>query len=134
MKRLIIFVLGFFISCSPPTISSNRDKSADFSQFKTFCFADYQKDEIVLRPDYDNPENRAIIEAGIIEALANLGYTKVEKGSDLMVQYDMLIIMTIDRDIMNIFFMVHCGHLEKLKLEDNRELFMAWFTEGGCCA
>lgn len=96
MKRLIVVLLGFFICCSPPTITSNRDSNADFSSFKTYCFADYNQNQIVKRPDYDNAESRAIIDAAINNEMAKLGYSKVDSGSDLMVQYDILITEKVD--------------------------------------
>ncbi len=96
MKWLILLISIIFIGCSPPTITSNRDRSVNFSEYKTFCFADYSQDKQFVRPDYDNPENRAIIEEVIIKELARHGFANVEQGSDLMVQYDIIITEMVD--------------------------------------
>jgi len=89
-------VLWIFIGCSPPAINSNSDTETDFNTFTTFCFADYDPELPVARPDYNNPKNRAVIEAAIITELQNLGYKKVDTASELMVQYDILITEMVD--------------------------------------
>lgn len=96
MKRLIVVIFGFFLSCSPPTITSNRDTKTDLSSFKTYCFADYNQTKKITRPDYDNLETRAIIDSAIAKEMAKLGYTLVEKASDIMVQYDIVITEKVD--------------------------------------
>ena len=73
MRRLVPIVLWIFIGCSPPAINSNSDTETDFNTFTTFCFADYDPELPVARPDYNNPKNRAVIEAAIITELQNLG-------------------------------------------------------------
>lgn len=96
MKRLIVIVLWIFIGCSPPTITSNSDSTADFKSYATFCFSDYDPELPVARPDYNNPENRAVIETAIIQELEKIGYDKVDRDSDLMVQYDIIITEKVD--------------------------------------
>lgn len=96
MKRLIVIVLWIFIGCSTPTIVTNSDSNTDFNSYTTFCFSDYDPELPVARPDYDNPQNRAVIEAAIIAELEKLGYTKVERDSELMVQYDIIITEKFD--------------------------------------
>ena len=96
MKRLIVIVLWIFIGCSTPNIATNSDSTADFKSYVTFCFSDYDPEMPVARPDYDNPENRAVIETAIISELEKLGYTKVDINSDLMVQYDIIITEKVD--------------------------------------
>ena len=96
MKRLIIIALWIFIGCSSPNIATNSDSTADFKSYSTFCFSDYNPELPVARPDYDNIKNRAVIEAAIIGELEKLGYVKVERNSELMVQYDIIITEKVD--------------------------------------
>lgn len=96
MRRLVPIVIWFFIGCSPPVITSNSEPGTDFNSFETFCFADYDPELPVARPDYNNPQNRKIIEEAIINELQKLGYTKVDRNSELMVQYDILITEMVD--------------------------------------
>ena len=67
MRRLIPIVLWIIVGCSSPVITSNSDSGTDFNSYVTFCFADYDPELPVARPDYNNPHNRQIIEAAIIE-------------------------------------------------------------------
>ena len=96
MRRLIPIVLGIFIGCSSPVITSNSGPGVNFNSYTTFCFADYDPEMPVARPDYNNPHNRQIIEAAIIKELEHLGFQKVERNSELMVQYDIIITEKFD--------------------------------------
>lgn len=96
MRRLIPIVIWIFIGCSSPVITSNSGTGIDFNSYSTFCFADYDPEMPVSRPDYNNPQNRTVIEAAIIAELENLGYKKVDKDSELMVQYDIVITEKFD--------------------------------------
>jgi hypothetical protein len=96
MRRLVPIVLWIFVSCSRPVITSNSSSGTDFNRYTTFCFADYDPEIPVARPDYNNPKNRGIIEAAIITELETLGYKKVARDSELMVQYDIIITEKFD--------------------------------------
>jgi hypothetical protein len=96
MRRLPIIVLLIFISCSRPDIASNGDSGTDFTSYETFCFADYDPEMPVARPDYNNSRNRQVIEEAIIAELEQLGYRKVDRNSELMVQYDIIITEMVD--------------------------------------
>ena len=91
MRRLLPIVVWIFIGCSRPVITSNSGSGTDFGSYNTFCFADYNPEMPVARPDYNNEQNRAIIEAAIITELQHLGYEKVDRNSELMVEYDIII-------------------------------------------
>lgn len=96
MRRLVAILLFFFMSCSAPVITSQSDSQADFNEYATFCFAEYDPEMPVARPDYNNPQTRAIIEAAIIKELQHLGFKLVERNSELMVQYDIIITEMVD--------------------------------------
>lgn len=96
MRRLVPIVLWIFIGCSRPDIVSNSDSGTDFNSYSTFCFANYTPEMPVARPDYNNPQNRQIIESAIIRELEHKGYQKVDRNSELMVQYDIIITEMFD--------------------------------------
>ncbi len=96
MRRLVPIVLWIFLGCARPDITSNSGEDIDFNSYTTFCFADYDPEMPVARPDYNNLHNRQIIEAAIITELEHLGYQKVERNSELMVQYDIIITEMFD--------------------------------------
>lgn len=96
MRRLVPIVLWIFVSCSAPVITSQSDSTADLNGYTTFCFAEYDPEMPVARPDYNNPKNRKIIEAAIINELQSHGYKLVERNSELMVQYDLIITEMVD--------------------------------------
>jgi hypothetical protein len=96
MRWLITIVLLIFIGCSRPVITSNGGAGVNFNSYTTFCFADYDPEMPVARPDYNNSHNRQIIESAIIAELEHLGFRKVEQNSELMVQYDIIITEKFD--------------------------------------
>lgn len=96
MRRLVPIIIWIFIGCSRPEITSNSGSGTDFSRYATFCFADYDQEMPVARPDYNNPTNRRLIETAIINELQQLGFEKVDRGSDIMVQYDIIITEMFD--------------------------------------
>lgn len=94
--RFNVLVLLIFLGCSPPTITSNCDKSANFNEYKTFSFAGVNPERLIKRPDYDNASNREIINKAIRRELRSLGYEEVDMQGDLIVQYDIIITEKID--------------------------------------
>ncbi|MEN8248474.1 MAG: DUF4136 domain-containing protein [Bacteroidota bacterium] len=96
MNRLLLPVLVIIIGCSPPTITSNCDNSIDFKKYTTFCVVDVQEDENPVYPEYDNYDNRVLIEQAIISELTNMGYKKLDRTSDLIVDFDIVITEKVD--------------------------------------
>ena len=74
MRRLATIILLLFIGCSRPEITSNSSAGTDFRGYTTFCFAEYDQEMPVARPDYNNPGNRQIIENAIITELQQQGF------------------------------------------------------------
>jgi uncharacterized protein DUF4136 len=96
MKRLLLLLLVFFIGCSAPTITSNCDETVDFTAYKTFSFSTYSAKTKPLRPEYNNPENRAIIRQAITKELISLGYSEANGNTDLAVEFDIVITEMVD--------------------------------------
>ena len=96
MNRLLILLSIFFIGCSVPTITSNCDESADFSSYKTFAYTSYEASTKPAHPEYNNPENRRIIQQAITNELVMMGYAPIVENSDLLVAFDMVITEKVD--------------------------------------
>jgi len=96
MYRLLILLSIFFTGCSAPIITANSDKSADFTSYKSYSFANYQTNPDTARPDYNNPENRQIIELAISNELTKIGYRVMDEGADLLVVFDIIITDKVD--------------------------------------
>ena len=96
MKWTILFSIIFFVGCSAPIISSNCEESADFSAYKTFSYVSYQESLNAAHPEYNNPENRQLIEESITRELNKLGYLKKEAMGDLMVGFEFIITDMVD--------------------------------------
>jgi hypothetical protein len=96
MNRFFLPVLVLIIGCSPPTMTSNCDESVDFKQYTTFCVVDVQEEENPVYPEYDNYDNRILVETAIINELTNMGYKRMEKSPDLIVDFDIVITEKVD--------------------------------------
>jgi len=96
MKRLLTIITLFFIGCASPTITSNCDETADFNAYKTFMISPQPSEIITQHPEYDNPDNRAMIIKTITEELTDIGYTQVSDQADLLVNFDIVITEMVD--------------------------------------
>ena len=96
MNRFFVPVLVLIIGCTPPTITSNCDQSVNFKQYTTFCVVDVQEEENPVYPEYDNFDNRVLIEKAIINELTKMGYTRSEDSPDLVVDFDIVITEKVD--------------------------------------
>jgi Domain of unknown function (DUF4136) len=96
MNRLLLILTIFFIGCSAPTITSNCDDTVDFNLYNTFSFAAYEPNTSPDHPEYNNPENRQIIKQAISNELVKIGYVEAENGSDLLVEFDLIITEMVD--------------------------------------
>ena len=96
MIRLFPLLTLFLFGCSAPTITSNCDNTADFSTYKTFTFAYYEAYNKPNHPEYENLENRALIEYAIANELQHIGYSQVAEKGDLTVVYDIIIKDMVD--------------------------------------
>lgn len=96
MNRFLVLMAIFFIGCSAPTITSNCDETADFRSYKTFSYGAYQVSTKPAHPEYNNPENRQLIQQAISNELTKLGYTEIETNGDLMILFDIIITEMVD--------------------------------------
>lgn len=89
MKRHFFFIaviVSVFVGCATTTISSDYDRSVDFSKLKTYTWAPEQKPTGDLR--FDDPELRAVIKQSIEADLEEKGFQKKTVGEpDLFVKY-----------------------------------------------
>ena len=96
MNRLLILLAFILIGCGAPTITSNCDESADFHSYKTFSFTTYNSSFQSARPEYNNPENRALIRQALSNELTKLGYSEIAAAADLMVAFDFIVTEMVD--------------------------------------
>jgi hypothetical protein len=82
-KTLFILTMAalFLYGCSGITVTSDVDKSVDFSQFKTFEFYGWAKNSDKLLNDIDKRR----IETAFGDEFKKRGLTYVEEGGDLVV-------------------------------------------------
>ena len=74
----IIFLLG---SCSSLTVTSDYDKTVDFSQFKTYSFHGWAKDSDKLMTPFDKQR----IETAFANEFESRGIEFVKEGGELVV-------------------------------------------------
>jgi len=78
---LFILVASFLYSCSSLDVTTDWDRSTDFSTFKTFSFYPWDYKNGYQLNDYD----KNTILMAIQSTLEDKGYTYVKEGGDLMV-------------------------------------------------
>lgn len=82
LLTLATFALLFFSHCSNKlTITSDYDKDADFSMYKTYSFYGWAKnsDQVI------NQINQERFEKAVADEMAKRGYSYIEEGGDLTV-------------------------------------------------
>ncbi|MGW8124123.1 DUF4136 domain-containing protein [Roseivirga echinicomitans] len=94
MKKILPLFLFCFVafSCSERLyVTSDQEKGTDFTQYKTYAWADEQEKPGNSNPMFDNELNRRrIIEAIEVEMKA-LGFEKTNASPDLLVDFHIVI-------------------------------------------
>ena len=91
---VIIFIILGVLGCSAPAVQADRSAKVDFSQYRTFQWAD--------NPGGSSPEiNPMVAEPAIVRAvtdeLTGLGFTEVASAPDLLVSYHLVVTAGLDR-------------------------------------
>ncbi|MCB0504787.1 MAG: DUF4136 domain-containing protein [Cyclobacteriaceae bacterium] len=89
MKKWFVFLV--LAGCKVSTFTAQVVPEIDLSQYSSFSFADYPAEINVTQPEYDNPENRALIEESIVNEMEELGLRKSQLGKKLWVAYSLSI-------------------------------------------
>ncbi len=94
MRNLIVIFIGILllISCSEQFyVTSDSDKSADLSQYRTFDWAEETEDIRTSNPLFDNEINRRRIKEAIEQELKTLAILKVDSIPDLLIDFHLLV-------------------------------------------
>lgn len=85
MKRLLLLsiIIAIAVSCSTVKVSSDYDKTVDFSKYKTFAFTN----EALNMPINDINRNRVL--NGVAAELAAKGLTKSETNPDVLIDINL---------------------------------------------
>jgi len=96
--NLLWFLAFAFLlcGCSGAKYSTVTNPNVDFTHYMSFYCADSLEDISTKMPRYDNRENRILIKEAIIKEMENRNYIYQENGSDLLVEFIILIEIKID--------------------------------------
>ncbi|MCB0494605.1 MAG: DUF4136 domain-containing protein [Cyclobacteriaceae bacterium] len=89
MRRWFVFL--FLASCQVSSFSTRIDPQMELGQYNSFAFADYTAYINITQPEYDNPENRALIEQSIKNEMEARGIKQSQLGKKLWVAYTLSI-------------------------------------------
>ncbi|WP_170827410.1 DUF4136 domain-containing protein [Roseivirga sp. 4D4] len=102
MRKFVVLIIVFLqLSCSQKLyVSSDYDKAADFSTYKTFAWAREQEPVGKSHPMYDNELNRKRIRDAIEAEMASIGFKRFDLAPDILVDFHITIDQKMD-------YMVH---------------------------
>lgn len=89
MKKWFVFL--FLAGCQVSSFSTRVVSNIDLSSYDSFAFADYPAYINITQPEYDNPENRALIEQSIKNEMESWGLKQSQLGKKLWVAYTLSI-------------------------------------------
>jgi len=94
MKKLLPLFLFFLLifSCSEKLyVTSDQEKDIDFTQYKSFAWADGQEKPGKSNPMFDNELNRKRIMEAVEVEMKALGFEKSDAAPDLMIDFHIVI-------------------------------------------
>ncbi len=94
MKKWLLLLL--VTSCKISSFTTIVAPQTSFSSFTTFRFVEYSQQVNLAQPEYDNPQNREIINKAIVEELKGWGLTEKQDTADIVVTYTLLIRDMVD--------------------------------------
>ncbi|VAW27551.1 hypothetical protein MNBD_BACTEROID06-967 [hydrothermal vent metagenome] len=97
MKKWALFLI--LASCKVSSFTTVVSPSLSFQSYKTFRLIEYSQQVNITQPEYDNPENRKLINQSIIEEMKSLGLSQNQAKSDIIVTYTLLIRDMVDTRI-----------------------------------
>ena len=94
MKKWLLFLI--FTSCKISSFTTIVAPSTSFDTYDTFRIVEFPHQLNVTQPEYDNPENRALINQAITQELTEWGLTEKKDTADFIVTYTLLIRDMVD--------------------------------------
>ena len=95
-KWLLLLILA---GCKVSSFTTIVAPSTTFESYKTFRLIEYPHQVNITQPEYDNAENRNLINDAIIKEMTNWGFTQNQSNSDIIVTYTLLIRDMVDTRI-----------------------------------
>lgn len=89
MKKWFVFL--FLAGCQISTFTTRVVPKINLEKYDSFAFADYPAYINITQPEYDNPENRALIENSIKNEMEAWGLKQSKLGKKLWVAYTLSI-------------------------------------------
>lgn len=97
MKKWLLFLL--ITGCKISSFTTIVAPTTSFNSFKTFRIVDFPHQINITQPEYDNPENRTLINQVISEEMTEWGLKKKADTADLIITYTLLIRDMVDTRI-----------------------------------
>ncbi len=97
MKKWALFLI--LASCKVSSFTTVVSPSLSFQSYKTFRLIEYSQQVNITQPEYDNPENRKLINQSIIAEMKRWGLSQNQEKSDVIVTYTLLIKDMVDTRI-----------------------------------
>lgn len=89
MKKWFLFL--FLAGCQISSFNTRVVPEIDLKGYDSFAFADYPAYINITQPEYDNPENRKLIEQSIKSEMEAWGLKQSQLGKKLWVAYSLSI-------------------------------------------
>ncbi len=94
MKKWIFLLI--LAGCKVSSFTTITAPNAKLDSNKTFRLVEYVNQVNITQPEYDNADNRKLINTAIINELANRGLNQNQSSSDLIIAYTLLIRDMVD--------------------------------------
>lgn len=88
IKWVLLLVLA---GCKVSSFTTQVAPGSSLLNYHTFWLAPYNNQINITQPEYDNPENRALIDKAIRQELTQLGMQEQPKNAEVRVIYNLLI-------------------------------------------
>lgn len=89
MKKWIWIL--FLTGCKVSSFTTLVAPGAQLKNYSTFKLAPYTNQQNIMQPEYDNPENRNLVNESLQKELTNLGWQQDTINPDVLVAYNLLI-------------------------------------------
>lgn len=93
------FLLLILASCKVSSFTTIIAPNASFQSYKSFRLVEYPHQINITQPEYDNQENRSLINQSIINEITSWGLVQNQEKSDIMITYTLLIRDMVDTRI-----------------------------------
>ncbi|MCF6360798.1 MAG: DUF4136 domain-containing protein [Cyclobacteriaceae bacterium] len=97
MNKWFLFLI--LASCKVSSFTTIIAPNTSFQSYKSFRLVEYPHQINITQPEYDNQENRSLINQSIINEITSWGLVQNQEKSDIMITYTLLIRDMVDTRI-----------------------------------